>query len=403
MGYSTIKFDNNVIKNKTCKITYSGMLFQNNSEFVNIVYGFGNEWNHTKEQEMEKTEQGFVAEVNMLDYDTFNFCFRNSNYEWDNNNYQNYTSPIENEEETAEINFILNDESVITDIVDNLCNIDISDIQEPQSIQKIESLEAEEQVITSEGTPFEINVIENVPVNIEDSLVNTVEATGLENDIENLFTDIYQNATIENQEDPSVDNNEFNMNNLIDEILSPIISSSNIEENSILENISLVDEENNFVDNFEDLDEISYLDNKIDSLITDLFNNTKAFAADNTVEEQETNNEIDEKINNIIDETITGSAKVELAEETEQIEKIPDFTVIEDEEESLINSVIENASESNEKNTSLIETKNQDGFIVSPRSLSKFYIFKKRIKLAFSKLFVTIPKILSGEFYTEKD
>ena len=89
MSYSTIKFGNNLIKNKTCTITYSGMLFQNNSEFVNIVYGFGNEWHHTIEQEMERTEDGFVVEVNMLDYDTFNFCFRNSNYEWDNNNYQN--------------------------------------------------------------------------------------------------------------------------------------------------------------------------------------------------------------------------------------------------------------------------------------------------------------------------
>ena len=125
MSYSTIKFGGNLIKNKTCTITYSGTLFQNNSEFVNIVYGFGNEWHHTKEQEMEKTEDGFVVEVNMLDYNEFNFCFRNSNYEWDNNNNQNYTSPI-TEEAQEEINFIINDNSVITNIMTNLCEIDVS-------------------------------------------------------------------------------------------------------------------------------------------------------------------------------------------------------------------------------------------------------------------------------------
>ena len=41
MSYDNIKFDGNLTKNKACKITYSGYLFQNGSEFVNIVYGFG--------------------------------------------------------------------------------------------------------------------------------------------------------------------------------------------------------------------------------------------------------------------------------------------------------------------------------------------------------------------------
>ena len=98
MSYSTIKFGDNLTKNKTCTITYSGMLFQNNSEFVNIVYGFGNEWHHTKEQEMERTDDGFVVQVNMLDYDTFNFCFRDSDNNWDNNETANYVFDIEKSE-----------------------------------------------------------------------------------------------------------------------------------------------------------------------------------------------------------------------------------------------------------------------------------------------------------------
>ena len=44
---------------------------------------------------MEKTELGFQSEVQLLDYDTFNFCFRNQDDEWDNNNSQNYVVELE--------------------------------------------------------------------------------------------------------------------------------------------------------------------------------------------------------------------------------------------------------------------------------------------------------------------
>ena len=43
--------------------------------------------------------------------------------------------------------------------------------------------------------------------------------------------------------------------------------------------------------------------------------------------------------------------------------------------------------------TSLIEINNSDNFIVSARSLSKFYILRKKIKLAFYKI-ASLPKKL---------
>ena len=49
--------------------------------------------------------------------------------------------------------------------------------------------------------------------------------------------------------------------------------------------------------------------------------------------------------------------------------------------------------------TSLVEVKESEtSFLVSPRSLNKFYILKKRIKLAFYKLFTAIPKIIGSAF-----
>lgn len=84
-----------LIENTTVKISYTGKLFQNNSEKVFIHYGFGLDWENLNEIEMEKTELGFQAELELVSFDTFNFCFRDNNNQWDNNNGKNYVFPIE--------------------------------------------------------------------------------------------------------------------------------------------------------------------------------------------------------------------------------------------------------------------------------------------------------------------
>ena len=48
---------------------------------------------------MEKTELGFQAEIDLIEADTLNFCFRNNNDEWDNNECENYIFPIEKVEQ----------------------------------------------------------------------------------------------------------------------------------------------------------------------------------------------------------------------------------------------------------------------------------------------------------------
>jgi len=89
-----IKFNSDLIGNTNCNITYSGKLFQDNAGEVTLVYGFGDNWANTTETLMVKTETGFTAEIGVLDYDKLNFCFKNSNSEWDNNNSSNYVEPI---------------------------------------------------------------------------------------------------------------------------------------------------------------------------------------------------------------------------------------------------------------------------------------------------------------------
>ena len=84
-----------LIKNSIVKIYYTGSFFENGSEEVYIHYGFGPFWDNLSEIKMERTELGFQCEIDLIESDTFNFCFRNGNNEWDNNDYQNYVFDLE--------------------------------------------------------------------------------------------------------------------------------------------------------------------------------------------------------------------------------------------------------------------------------------------------------------------
>lgn len=84
-----------LIENTPVKISYTGKLFQDNAENVFIHYGFGLSWDDLNEIEMEKTELGFQAEISLADFESFNFCFRDNNNVWDNNDGSNYIFPIE--------------------------------------------------------------------------------------------------------------------------------------------------------------------------------------------------------------------------------------------------------------------------------------------------------------------
>ena len=82
-------------QNSTVKISYTGTFFQDDSKEVYIHYGFGLLWENLGEIKMEKTELGFQAEINLLEFDSFNFCFRNDKGLWDNNDGANYIFDLE--------------------------------------------------------------------------------------------------------------------------------------------------------------------------------------------------------------------------------------------------------------------------------------------------------------------
>lgn len=415
MDYSNhIKFEGNLIKTKPTKITYSGFLFENGSDSVSIVYGYGSHWEHTTELKMDKTENGFSAEINMLNYNLFNCCFKNGNSEWDNNYGGNYVFEIE--DLVIDPAFILN-EDAITEILNNLFEVNLAEYT--SNITKIEAPVQETVVAIEPVQPveeFEISFEKNEAVSIEDSFVTSTESTSLNQDIEKLFNDIYSPAieetsteqvvveeiSVEPAQDIVVEEPkfveekqsllsdiladqatvqtavkeekqetiDFNMNSLIDEILSPIIKSSTFEQEDLGEEFSSIQQASD-----------AEVNNTIDTLISDI---------EKSVETKVTLNLIEEK-----------SSSTQAIEEIDSV----DFS---DDEVSLIETLASEAREeaakgSQESTTALIEVPQPDEntFLVSARSLGKFYMFKKRVKLAFYKIVHTLPKLLSANLFED--
>ena len=84
-----------LVENATVKISYTGKLFQEAAENVTIHYGFGENWDNISDITMEKTDLGFQAEITLGEGSTFNFCFKDSNENWDNNEGKNYIFNLE--------------------------------------------------------------------------------------------------------------------------------------------------------------------------------------------------------------------------------------------------------------------------------------------------------------------
>lgn len=373
-----ISFDKKLTENEKSKIIYNGFLAQKGSNSLTIVYGFGSNWDCTQAKDMKKIDNGFETEVEIKPYDTFNFCFRNENYEWDNNNTFNYISPIEKQVPISVKNSIKDTEN---------------------SVNNIATLEVEQK-----------NIVEE-----EQEISNaTVQLSQMENEIADLFDELfsmpdetYTSIVEPTVESSSISSTEFNLDELIEDILSPIISTDNdvpthaqkiLVEDILDSNYSNI---NNFNSNKVEL-------NNVDTLLETLSaSNSENSIVEQTVTEIENEKTLNiepiENIEELFEPETTVQEKVQKIEPKKTKQKTSDFTIIEDDEPqepSLLEEVIK------EKETSKVEEsvaltvveERKCGISVSPRKLNKFYFFKKKVKLAFYKALVSIPKFLQKQF-----
>lgn len=399
-----ISFDKKLTENEKSKIIYNGFLAQKGSNSLTIVYGFGSNWDCTQAKDMKKIDNGFETEVEIKPYDTFNFCFRNENYEWDNNNTFNYISPIEKQVPISVKNSVKDTEN---------------------SVNNIATLEVEQK-----------NIVEE-----EQEISNAnVQLSQMENEIADLFDELfsmpdetYTSIVEPIVESSSISSTEFNLDELIEDILSPIISTDNSESllNSLATSIDntknnekiekqvsdvpthtqkilvedILDSNYSNINNF-DSNKVEL--NNVDTLLETLSaSNSENSIVEQTVTEIENEKTLNiepiENIEELFEPETPVQEKVQKIEPKKTKQKTSDFTIIEDDEPqepSLLEEVIK------EKETSKVEEsvaltvveERECGISVSPRKLNKFYFFKKKVKLAFYKALVSIPKFLQKQF-----
>lgn len=208
-----IIYDKTLVQNESVKINYSGDLFKNGSEEVYIVYGFDKDWKYTTYQKMDKDENGFSTSVKLLEYNEFNFCFKNSNDVWDNNNSSDYNLKIEpKKDSTSDLNTLLDDILNETKTPDFEENSELEDsIAKIQKIaedfdkifEDIEDSSTTSNVLTtSSSTDAEISNIRQDEFETENDFSNISTAESL--DLKETFPEEFDFSIYTDSETPTV-------------------------------------------------------------------------------------------------------------------------------------------------------------------------------------------------------
>ena len=443
-----IYFDNSLKAGNEAKITYSGSLFQNGSNNVNIVYGFGEAWNNTTTKPMEKAENGFVANVRMRDFDTFNFCFSNENNIWDNNNSFNYISPIlPNVQEDTENNFNTESSDELAETNFNTKSTD--EITETNNVQAIDNSSSEVENINSNYNEVKngTNYSQSIDDIIEDILGNTtIQNIANEKDnnsvdkilesitketlpeIEELFTDLFcdsvkqdennnstiQEASIEpelNEElkefGKDIEANKFDIaeqaeilqpqnnpdtiatedNTNLSKLFDELFEPYNTSENIVNENNVNANELFETADSFNSYENIENSSEQVESNTRKKISLVKPEVANSTTAQN-----IQENLQK------TETAKLNTAAfnldglVSELLEPVITSETYADkiDETSLFDDLKAHEDENQENSLTVIDS---NKFTISPRKLGYFYKVGKRIRLAFLKL-AKIPKDL---------
>ena len=90
----------NLVQGRFVKLTYCGSLYKQGAEEVYLHLGFGLLWEGQREIKMVRADDGFEAEIPLIQADSLNFCFRDNSNNWDNNSYQNYSYVVKRFEST---------------------------------------------------------------------------------------------------------------------------------------------------------------------------------------------------------------------------------------------------------------------------------------------------------------
>jgi len=79
-------------------VLYYGLLTKSGADqvFLHVGYDDAREWRNVSNLKMSKTGWGWVKTLEIPEYTRFNFCFKDSADNWDNNNGINWSFEIHN-------------------------------------------------------------------------------------------------------------------------------------------------------------------------------------------------------------------------------------------------------------------------------------------------------------------
>ncbi len=262
-----IFFNKNLIEDETVILTYSGKLYREHSGEISIVYGFGDNWEHTTETPMKEIENGFEVTIEMKKYNTFNFCFKNNYNIWDNNFGFNYIAPISQKQEAPTLNQNIENNSETSNTSTTIENTTDTapDTNEAENSNEIADESSKEN--TSKVSILDNNEIENVFASLLDSIldVKPFENTNFKKD---FGFDL----------DNTVKKDEFiDCDKIFKEYYDEISSSKDFDE-AKLNNISNVELDKLFNEIFQDtpIDEDKDIEITPDTDISDLKSNNLA-------------------------------------------------------------------------------------------------------------------------------
>ncbi|MBR3697171.1 MAG: hypothetical protein IKM97_02735 [Clostridia bacterium] len=380
-----IYFEDELKVGKETQIVYSGFLFQNGANSVNIVYGFGKEWNHTTTKQMEKQENGFAVNIQIEDYDIFNFCFSDNNNNWDNNNNLNYISNIipNSEEDAFDYSSYKKNLQEIEDLFYELFNnspqkenkpLDTVPEQPIEFINNDSLYEIDDELVEAFDKLFEPlnasfnNIIKNdtKPVQTLDSLFeseNTASSNAIKQDCEPVQT-----------LDSLFESENTALSDAIKQDCEPVQTSDSLFESENTTSSNAIKQDDELVKAFNSLFEL--VDNSCYNKIENISTNKAIFLEEEIIKKDTLkNNNLNVSSFNL-DGLVSDLLEPVLSSQINSEKNLDETSLFED---------IKDNENKIEEQTSLTII-NSDGFSVSSRKLGYFYKLRKRLRLAIMKL-----------------
>ena len=167
-------------------LLYKGMLFSDTlTNNVYISYGYGDNWEQQSEIKMKPSTFGYLATIKISSNTNLQFCFRDDNGNWDNNNSANYVLPIKENEEVLSFKTLADTTKEVT------FDLFYNEEKEPETEDLLEA-----SVVSSDSVEFYKTVdLENISKQAipDDTIVTQINLTAENNPV-------VQNAVIKSEE-----------------------------------------------------------------------------------------------------------------------------------------------------------------------------------------------------------